>query len=83
MAPTRKPQSRTAPAKTVAKHKSAKRRSVNDTFLRAKPASTTASLPEPPGFLIVGIGASAGGLEAMEQMTAQQGEGSGSVERNP
>ena len=41
MAPTRKPQSRTDPAKTGAKRKSAKPHSVNAKFPRAKPTPTT------------------------------------------
>ena len=67
MAPTRKTKKRTVPAKIVAKHKGAKRRPVQATLLPATPAPSTALPAEPPGFLIVGIGASAGGLEAMEE----------------
>jgi two-component system CheB/CheR fusion protein len=40
---------------------------VKVTLPSAKPAPSTELLSEPPGFLIVGIGASAGGLEAMEE----------------
>jgi two-component system CheB/CheR fusion protein len=67
MAPTRKRHRRAVSAKTGAKHKSAKSHSVNNKVPRAKPASTTELPTEPPRFLIVGIGASAGGWEAMEE----------------
>jgi two-component system CheB/CheR fusion protein len=79
MAPTRKPHRQTVPAKTGAKHKSAKPRSVNAKFPRAKPTPTTELPIEPPGFLIVGIGASAGGLEAMEEFFRHMPSSSGMV----
>jgi len=40
---------------------------VKATLSQAKPTPSTGPPAEPPGFLIVGIGASAGGLEAMEE----------------
>lgn len=43
----------------------------------AKPAPSTGLLSEPPGFLIVGIGASAGGLEAMEEFFRHMPPGRG------
>jgi two-component system, chemotaxis family, CheB/CheR fusion protein len=67
MASTQTTHSRTVSAKTGAKHKGAKRRPVKATLRRAKPTRSTALPAEPQGFLIVGIGASAGGLEAMEE----------------
>ena len=67
MAPTQKTHSRTVSAETGAKHKGAKRRLVKATLRRAKPTRSTALPAQPQGFLIVGIGASAGGLEAMEE----------------
>jgi two-component system CheB/CheR fusion protein len=77
MAPTRKPQNRTVPAKTGAKHNSANPRSVNAKVSRAKPTPMTELPTEPPGFLIVGIGASAGGLEAMEEFFRHMPSSSG------
>jgi two-component system, chemotaxis family, CheB/CheR fusion protein len=67
MAPTRKTHTRTVPAKTGIYHKSAKRHPVKTTRppVRQTPTSTLRAVP--PAFLIVGIGASAGGLEAMEE----------------
>ena len=67
MAAARKTRRKTVPSKTRAKHKGAKRQPVKVTLPPAKPAPLTDLLSEPPGFLIVGIGASAGGLEAMEE----------------
>ena len=67
MAAARKTPRRTVPAKSSVKHKGAKRQPVNATLPPAKPAPPTGLLSKPPGFLIVGIGASAGGLEAMEE----------------
>ncbi|MDP1948393.1 MAG: CheR family methyltransferase [Nitrospirota bacterium] len=64
-------------AKRGATHKAAKRRPVKG---RRPPAETAPSIPlhtEPPGFLIVGIGASAGGLEAMEEFFRHMPPGSG------
>jgi len=67
MAPTSKTHRRTVPAKTGVKHKSLKRHPVKATRLPVKPTPATTKPAVPPGFLIVGIGASAGGLEAMEE----------------
>ena len=67
MAAARKPTRKTVPSKTRAKNKGAKREPVKATLLQAKPAPSTGLPSEPPGFLIVGIGASAGRLEAMEE----------------
>ena len=67
MAAARKTPGRTVRARSAAKRKGAKRQSVNATPPRTNSAPTTALPAEPPGFLIVGIGASAGGLEAMEE----------------
>jgi chemotaxis response regulator CheB len=67
MAPTRMTHSRTVPAKTGVNHKSAKRHPVKTTRPPVKPTRASTLLAVPPGFLIVGIGASAGGLEAMEE----------------
>src|SRR2546421_3049368 len=67
MAPTQKTHSRTVSAETRAKSKGAKRLPVKAMLRRAKPTSSTALPAQPQGFLIVGIGASAGGLEAMEE----------------
>lgn len=67
MATARKTPRRTASAKTRAKNKAPKRQPVKATLPPTTPAPSTDLPPEPPGFLIVGIGASAGGLEAMEE----------------
>jgi two-component system, chemotaxis family, CheB/CheR fusion protein len=77
MAPTRKTHSRAVPAKTDAKHKGAKRRPVKATLPQARSTPSTELPAEPPGFLIVGIGASAGGLEAMEEFFRHMSPGSG------
>ena len=77
MTPTRKSQSRTVPARTGAKRTSAKRPPVNAKFPRANLTPTTELPTEPPGFLIVGIGASAGGLEAMEEFFRHMSSSSG------
>jgi len=67
MAAARKIPRRTVPAKSGAKNKGAKWQPVKVTLPPAKLAPSTGLPSEPPGFLIVGIGASAGGLEAMEE----------------
>ena len=67
MAAARKTPRKIATPKRGAKHKGGKRQPVKVTLPPAKPAPSTDLLSEPPGFLIVGIGASAGGLEAMEE----------------
>ena len=74
MAAARKTPRRTVPAKSSVKHKGAKRQSVNATLPPAEPAPPTGLLSEPPGFLIVGIGASADGLEAMEEVRGPEGK---------
>jgi len=67
VAKVRKQTSKKTPAKIAAKPKGAKKRRAAVPVSPAEPASTAGLPPEPPGFLIVGIGASAGGLEAMEE----------------
>jgi len=67
MAAARKPPRRTVLAKISAKSKGAKRRPVKATLPPTTRAPSLALPVIPPGFLIVGIGASAGGLEAMEE----------------
>ena len=68
MAAARKTMRRTAPSKTRPKNKGAKPTGIAVVPLPpAAPAPSTGLPSEPPGFLIVGIGASAGGLEAMEE----------------
>lgn len=69
MAAARKKQRRTSAAKTSAKPPLAKRRraSVIPSQHGQAPLPPLHSAPTIPGFLIVGIGASAGGLEAMEE----------------
>jgi hypothetical protein len=61
MAPTRKIHRRTVPAKTGAKNQSANRSPVKAALPSATPAPSL-------GFLIVGNGGSADGLEAMEAL---------------
>ena len=72
MAPTRKTHRRTVPAKIGAKHTGATRRPGNASRPHATPTPAPARPAAPPGFLIVGIGASAGGLEAMVEFFRQQ-----------
>jgi len=67
VAAARKTPKRTAVAKTGVKRKSAKRRHLKATISPTIPAPSPALPVTSPGFLIVGIGASAGGLEAMEE----------------
>jgi chemotaxis response regulator CheB len=76
---------RTAIAKTRAKNKAPKRQPVKVTFPQTTPAPSLYRPVQMPGFLIVGIGASAGGLEAMEEVQGREGEGKVQVqvERNP
>src|SRR6185295_1692337 len=67
MAPTRKTRRTTAPSTTHAKRKRVKPHTIKATL---PPGMLAPSLTLPvtsPGFLIVGIGASAGGLEALEE----------------
>ncbi|HEV8327089.1 MAG TPA: CheR family methyltransferase [Nitrospiraceae bacterium] len=77
MAPTPKIHSRTVPAKTGVEHKSLNRHPVKATRPQVKPTPTTTQPTVPPGFLIVGIGASAGGLEAMEEFFRHMSPSSG------
>jgi two-component system CheB/CheR fusion protein len=77
VAAARKTPRKTATAKSDAKNKGAKRQPVKATLPPAKPAPSTGLLSEPPGFLIVGIGASAGGLEAMEEFFRHMPPGRG------
>ena len=79
MAAARTKQRKRAAAKTAARTPSAKRRPANVTPSQQKPAPlpTLPSVPATPGFLIVGIGASAGGLEAMEEFFRHMPPGSG------
>lgn len=67
MPAARKSSGKVRTAKTGVKHKGAKRQSARVTLPRTKPLPSVVLPSEPPGFLIVGIGASAGGLEAMEE----------------
>ena len=67
MAAARKNPRSTTPAKIGAKHAGAKRKRIAVLLSRVKPPPSTDLPAAPPGFLIVGIGASAGGLEAMEE----------------
>jgi two-component system CheB/CheR fusion protein len=69
VAAARKRQRRTPAAKTSAKPPVAKQRRAGVISSQQEPASlpNLPSAPTIPGFLIVGIGASAGGLEAMEE----------------
>jgi two-component system, chemotaxis family, CheB/CheR fusion protein len=77
VAAARKPTKKTAAVSSGVKHKSTKRHPVNATRPPAKPSPMTTLPAEPPGFLIVGIGASAGGLEAMEEFFRHMPSGSG------
>lgn len=67
MAAVGKTPRRTVRAMRGAKRTGAKRHPVNPSRHPAKPIPTTTVPAEPPGFPIVGIGASAGWLEAMEE----------------
>lgn len=67
MARIRKQASKKTPAKIGAKPKGAKKKRSIPPLPSVKPASAAGQPPEAPSFLIVGIGASAGGLEAMEE----------------
>ncbi len=67
MAAARKTPRRTAIAKTGTKHKAPKRQPVKVTLPPATPAPSLDLPVQVPGLLIVGIGGSAGGLEAMEE----------------
>jgi two-component system CheB/CheR fusion protein len=79
VAAARKTPKRTASAKIRAKNKAPKRQPVKSPFPPTTPAPSAGLSPEPPGFLIVGIGASAGGLEAMEMFFHHMTPGSGMV----
>ena len=67
MPAARKIPGRTTTVKTGAKPKGAERKPATATRPPAKPAPSPAPPIPPPNYLIVGIGASAGGLEAMEE----------------
>ncbi|MDP3089621.1 MAG: CheR family methyltransferase [Nitrospira sp.] len=67
MAKVRKQTSKKTPAKIGAKPKGAKKKRGALPLPSVQPAPSAGLPPEPLGFLIVGIGASAGGLEAMEE----------------
>ena len=67
MAKQPKQASKKTPAKISAKSKGAKKKRGALPLPSVQPASAVGLPLEPPGFLIVGIGASAGGLEAMEE----------------
>lgn len=67
MSAARKTSRKTLPAKVVNKRKGVKRRSEKVTRPPATPAPSPVLPVTSTGFLIVGIGASAGGLEAMEE----------------
>ena len=71
MAAARKTPRSTTPAKIGAKHAGAKRKRIAVLLSRVKPPPSTDLPAAPPGFLIVGIGASAGGLEAIEEVTGR------------
>lgn len=77
MAKVRKQASKKTPARIGVKPKGAKKQRGAPTLPSAQPASATGLPPESPGFLIVGIGASAGGLEAMEEFFRHMPPGSG------
>jgi len=67
VAAARKIPGRKSSAHGGVKHKDVKRRPVNVTQPPKQPApSPNPSIPSPSNHLLVGIGASAGGLEAME-----------------
>lgn len=79
MAKVRTKAKKTAPAKPGAKSRGAKKIRRAPSLPSPLPslpfvqsASTGGPPPERPGFLIVGIGASAGGLEAMEEVRGQE-----------
>ena len=77
MAAARKTPRSTTPAKIGAKHAGAKRKRIAVLLSRVKPPPSTDLPAAPPGFLIVGIGASAGGLEAMEEFFRHTSPSSG------
>ena len=77
MAAARKTPGRTAPAKAGAKPKGAERKPAPAIRPPAKPAPSPAPPIPSPNYLIVGIGASAGGLEAMEEFFTHMPPNSG------
>ena len=81
MAKVRKKASKTIPAKIGAKPKAAKKKRGDLSLSSVHPALAAGLPQEPPGFLIAGIGASAGGLEAMEEVKV--GEGRVSMAKKP
>jgi chemotaxis response regulator CheB len=68
---------KTIPSTVRAKYKGDKRQPEKGVLPPAKPTPLTDLPSEPPGFLIVGIGASAGGLEAMEEFFRHMPSSSG------
>ena len=89
MAAAQKTPRRTAIAMTRPKNKAPKRQLVKVTFPPTTPATSLDRPVQMLDFLIVGIGASAGGLEvmeelkAMEEMRVREGKVQVQVERNP
>jgi len=79
VAAARKTPGRTSSAKGGATHKGVKRRPVNDALSPKAPAPSPAPSPPSLNNLIVGIGASAGGLEAMEDFFCHMSPNSGMV----
>jgi len=73
----RKMMKRTAPPKTRTKHTGVKRQPVRTTLPPPEPIPSSPLPAEPAGFLIVGIGASAGGLEALEEFFRHMSPNSG------
>lgn len=78
MAAARKTPRRSIPTKRGIKRKSATPARPAGPVSPATTVLPTDMTPEHPGFLIVGIGASAGGLAAMEEMRQGDREGGGS-----
>lgn len=79
MTTARKPPRRTAPSATRAKHRRAKPHPVKATLPPGMPPPSLDLPATSPGFLISGIGASAGGLEAMEELRVWVREGTGAA----
>ena len=79
MAAARKTPGRTSSAKGGPTHKGVKRWPVNDALSPKAPAPSPAPSPPSLNNLIVGIGASAGGLEAMEDFFRHMSPNSGMV----
>ena len=77
MAASKKTSRTKSTAKRGAMRKTAKRSPVKGRLPAAETAPSISLPTEPPGFLIVGIGASAGGLEALELFFRHMPPGSG------